>query len=606
MKKTILFFLFLSFTLSIFAQNQKNLFTAPWGVQTYTFRNSFPKGNSSTLDAIKTLGFTEIEGNNPKGMTPEEFKKACDERGFTIPSTGGDYAELVKDPMPAIKKAKIYGSKYIMCAWIPHTKGAFSLENAKKAVTDFNAIGKVMAENGLTFCYHAHGYEFQKYGDGTLLDYIIQNTNPKYVSFEMDVLWITHGGGDPVALLNKYGNRWKLMHVKDLKKGIVGDGTGGTPAENDVPVGEGQANWQQIIKIAKQIGIKHFFIEDESNKEFENIPKSMAYLQSLKEDKAPISQPLVSHIYTADPSAHVFNDRIYIYPSHDIDAGTKEDDEGGHFDMKDYHILSMDKVGGKVTDHGVALDIKDVPWAGRQMWAPDAVWKNGTFYLYFPVKDKEDIFRIGVATSKKPEGPFKAEPNPIKGSYSIDPSVFKDKDGQVYMYFGGIWGGQLQRWKDNQYQGKSDNPKKGEIARLPRVVKMSTDLKSFAEEVKEVKILDEKGNLFMEDNNEKRFFEASWVHKYKGKYYFSYSTGDTHNICYAIGDNPYGPFTYKGILLKPVQGWTNHHSIIQQHGKWYLFYHDVQLSGKTHLRNVKVTELKYNADGTIQTIDAYR
>ncbi|MBL7818362.1 MAG: glycoside hydrolase family 43 protein [Saprospiraceae bacterium] len=328
-------------------------------------------------------------------------------------------------------------------------------------------------------------------------------------------------------------------------------------------------------------------------------------LQAQDNKRKPKNQPLVSHIYTADPSAHVFNGRIYIYPSHDIDAGTKEDDEGGHFDMKDYHVLSMDKVGGKVTDHGVALDIKDVPWAGRQMWAPDAVWKNGTFYLYFPVKDKEDVFRIGVATSKKPEGPFKAEPEPIKGSYSIDPSVFKDKDGQVYMYFGGIWGGQLQRWKDNKYQGKTDNPKKGEVARLPRIAKMSADLKSFAEEPKEVKIVDEKGNLFMEDNNDKRFFEAAWVHKYNGKYYLSYSTGDTHNLCYAIGSSPYGPFTYKGVLLKPVQGWTNHHSIVQHQGKWYLFYHDVQLTGKTHLRNVKVMELKYNADGTIKTLDAY-
>ncbi len=606
MKKLTFSLIFFSFSFLALAQTNKPLYKAAFGVQAYTFRNSFPKDIIGTLDTIKAMGFTEIEGGNPKGMTPEEFKKACDARGISIPSTGGDYAQLVKDPTEIIRKAKVFGSKYVMCAWIPHQKGNFTLENAKQAVIDFNAIGKKMTENGLVFCYHAHGFEFQKYGDGTLLDYIIQNTNAQNVSFEMDVLWITHGGGDPVALLNKYGNRWKLMHVKDLKKGIVGDLTGGTPAENDVPVGEGQANWSLIIKRANAIGMKHFFIEDESNKEFENIPKSIAYLKSLKQGKTPISQPLVSHIYTADPSAHVFNGKIYIYPSHDIEAATKEDDEGGHFDMKDYRVLSMDNVGGPVTDHGMALDIKDVPWAGRQMWAPDAVWKNGTFYLYFPVKNKQDVFQMGVATSKKPEGPFKAEPEPIKGSYSIDPAVFKDKDGQVYMYFGGIWGGQLQRYKGNTYQGKTDNPKKGEAARLPRIAKMSADLKSFAEEPKEVKILDEKGKLFMEDNNEKRFFEASWVHKYKDKYYFSYSTGDTHNICYAIGDNPYGPFTYKGILLKPVEGWTNHHSIIQFKGKWYLFYHDVQLSGKTHLRNVKMTELKYNADGTIKTIDAYR
>lgn len=322
--------------------------------------------------------------------------------------------------------------------------------------------------------------------------------------------------------------------------------------------------------------------------------------------KKPISQPLVSHIYTADPSAHVFGGKIYIYPSHDIDANAKEDDEGGHFAMRDYHILSMDKIGGKVTDHGVALDINDVPWAGRQMWAPDAAYKNGTYYLYFPVKDKQDVFRIGVATSKKPQGPFKAEAAPIKGSYSIDPCVFQDTDGQAYMYFGGIWGGQLQRWNNNQYDAKGALREKDEVAILPRVAKLSADMKSFDGSVKEVQLVDENGKPFLEKNNDKRFFEAAWVHKYKGKYYFSYSTGDTHNICYAIGDKPYGPFTYKGIVLKPVQGWTNHHSIVEIGGKWYLFYHDVQLSGKTHLRNVKVTELTYNPDGTIKTIEPYQ
>ncbi|MFN3490339.1 MAG: glycoside hydrolase family 43 protein [Emticicia sp.] len=324
------------------------------------------------------------------------------------------------------------------------------------------------------------------------------------------------------------------------------------------------------------------------------------------QNKKPISKPLVSHIFTADPSAHVFNGKIYIYPSHDIESPTAQKEDGGMFDMKDFRILSMDSPQSKVKDNGVALDIKDVKWANRQMWAPDAAYKNGTYYLYFPVKDKEDIFRVGVATSKNPVGPFKAEPEPMKGTYSIDPAVFKDSDGNHYMYFGGIWGGQLQRWKDNQYQGKSDIPKKGEIARLPRIAKLSTDMKNLAEEVKEVKIVDENGNLFMEDNNDKRFFEAAWVHKYKEKYYLSYSTGDTHNICYAIGDNPYGPFTYKGIVLKPVLGWTNHHSILEFKGKWYIYYHDTEISGKTHLRNIKVTELKYNADGTIQTIEAYK
>lgn len=327
---------------------------------------------------------------------------------------------------------------------------------------------------------------------------------------------------------------------------------------------------------------------------------------STEVKKEYLSQPLVSHIYTADPSAHVFNNRIYVYPSHDTATGTAEDDLGSHFNMMDYHILSMDSVGGTVTDHGIALNIKNIPWAGRQLWAPDAAFANGKYYLYFPVKDKQDVFRMGVAVSDKPEGPFAAEPSPITGSYSIDPSVFKDDNGDFYMYFGGIWGGQLQRWNENQYDSTAGNRKPEELAVLPRMAKLSKDMKSFTESVKEIKIVDETGNLFTEKDNSKRFFEAAWVFKYNGKYYFTYSTGDTHFINYAIGDNPYGPFTYKGIILDPVEGWTNHHSIIESNGKWFLFYHDVQLSGKTHLRNVKVTELKFNTDGSIQKVTAVK
>jgi hypothetical protein len=344
-----------------------------------------------------------------------------------------------------------------------------------------------------------------------------------------------------------------------------------------------------------------------NNEEKKEEPKEEAKTEASTEKKKEYaSEPLVSHIYTADPSAHVFNSRIYIYPSHDTATGTKEDDLGGHFDMRDYHILSMDAIGGQVTDHGIALDIKDVPWAGRQMWAPDAAFANNTYYLYFPVKDKKDIFHIGVATSDKPEGPFKAEKEPIKGSYSIDPCVFKDDDGSFYMYFGGIWGGQLQRWNNNKYDSSVHNRKPDTLAILPRLAKLNKDMKSLAEPVKEIKLVDKNGNLFNEKDNDKRFFEAAWVFKYKGKYYFTYSTGDTHFICYATGDKPYGPFTYQGVVLDPVDGWTNHHSIIELNGKWYLFYHDVQLSGKTHLRNVKVTELKFNDDGSIQTINAYK
>ena len=264
------------------AQKKKLVYTAPIGLQTYTYRNVMPKDVPGTLDLIKALGITEIEGGGAKGYTLEEFKKMCDERGIKIPSTGAGYDELRK-PEELIKRAKALGAKYVMCAWIPHKGDNFTIEDAKKAVEDFNYAGKVLKENGIDFCYHDHGYEFRPYEDGTLMDYIIKNTNPAYVSFEMDVLWTTHGGGDPVALLKKYGNRWKLMHVKDLKKGIKGDFSGHTPAENDVVLGTGQADWVNIFKEAKKAGIKHFFIEDESNNELINVPKSIAFLRGLQE-----------------------------------------------------------------------------------------------------------------------------------------------------------------------------------------------------------------------------------------------------------------------------------------------------------------------------------
>jgi len=319
-----------------------------------------------------------------------------------------------------------------------------------------------------------------------------------------------------------------------------------------------------------------------------------------------LNQPLVSGIFTADPSAHVFNGRIYVYPSHDIEAGVKPDDLGSHFAMRDYHVFSMDAIGGRVTDHGVALDIKDVPWAGRQMWAPDAAEKNGRYYFYFPVKDKQDVFRIGAAVGTNPAGPFKAQPEPIKGSFSIDPAVFKDSDGRFYMYFGGIWGGQLQRWSSGAYKAEDVYPAKNQPALSAKVARLGDDMISFAETPRDVVIQDEQGKPLAAGDNARRFFEASWLHKYKDTYYFSYSTGDTHFIAYATGKTPYGPFTYRGNVLEPVLGWTNHHSIVEFQGKWYLFYHDAQASGgQTHLRNIKVTELTHRADGTIATIDAY-
>ena len=320
-----------------------------------------------------------------------------------------------------------------------------------------------------------------------------------------------------------------------------------------------------------------------------------------------ISQPLVTHIYTADPSAHVFNGKVYIYPSHDIEAGIPFNDNGDHFDMRDYHVLRLDSLTSPAVDCGVALDIKDVPWAKRQMWAPDAATKDGKYYLYFPAKRPDGIFQIGVAVGESPEGPFKPEPSAMEASYSIDPAVFADDDGSFYMYFGGIWGGQLQKYRNNTYGEGHEEPADNEPALGPRIARLRPDMKEFAETPREIRILDEAGKPLLAGDHDRRFFEASWMHKYRGKYYFSYSTGDTHFLCYATGDNPYGPFTYQGRILTPVIGWTTHHSICEIAGKWYLFYHDSILSeGVTHLRSVKVTELNYDATGRIVTIAPYR
>jgi Glycosyl hydrolases family 43 len=322
--------------------------------------------------------------------------------------------------------------------------------------------------------------------------------------------------------------------------------------------------------------------------------------------RSAISQPLADHLFTADPSAHVFEGKLYIYPSHDIDAGIPFNDNGDHFGMEDYHVFRVDTIGEMAHDCGLVLHVRDVPWADRQMWAPDAAYKNGTYYLFFPAKRPDGIFQIGVARGSSPEGPFVADPAPIAGSYSIDPAVFEDEDGTFYMYFGGIWGGQLQKYRQNQYDAAHELPLPQEPALSPVVARMTEDLLGFAEPPREVLILDEAGNPLTEGDNERRFFEASWMHRYGGKYYFSYSTGDTHFICYAIGDNPYGPFTYGGRILSPVLGWTTHHSICAYEGQWYLFYHDSTLSeGITHLRSMKMTPLYHDASGHIQLIEPY-
>lgn len=316
------------------------------------------------------------------------------------------------------------------------------------------------------------------------------------------------------------------------------------------------------------------------------------------------SQYLFPSDFMADPSAHVFEDKIYIYPSHDRESGTPENDNGDHFDMQDYHVFSLEDAGGEVTDHGKVLAVEDIPWGGRQLWDSDVACRDGKYYMYFSLKDKTDIFRIGVATSDTPYGPFVAQGDPMRGSYSIDPSAFQDTDGNYYLYFGGIWGGQLQSYRNNKLHPSGTLPHFHEPALTPKVARLSKDMLQFDEAPRDLLIVDEDGEPLKQGDTERRFFEASWMHKYQGKYYFSYSTGDTHQIAYATADNPYGPFTYQGVILTPVVGWTTHHSIVEYKGKWYLFHHDsVPSGGKTWLRSMKMVELSYDEQGRIKTIE---
>ena len=313
--------------------------------------------------------------------------------------------------------------------------------------------------------------------------------------------------------------------------------------------------------------------------------------------------PLVTNIFTADPSAHVFNDRIYIYPSHDIPHNGEDNDNGDEYQMRDYHILSMDDTSDEVIDHGEALHQDQVPWVSEQLWAPDVVYKNNTYYLVFPARDKEGNFRIGIAESDKPEGPFNPRADYIKGSFSIDPCSFIDDDGQVYIYFGGLWGGQLEKYRNGVFDIENKEPKGDETAAFPKVAPMLDDMSEFKSAPQDLVILDESGKPLTGGDEDRRYFEDPWMHKYNGKYYFSYSTGTTHKIVYAVGDNPMGPFTYQGVVLEPVIGWTTHHSIVEYHGKWYLFYHDSEYSGGiNHRRCVKYCELNYNEDGRIQSV----
>lgn len=249
------------------------------GMVSYTFRNSFSKNMAATLDSIKALGITNIEFSNLFGKTAPEIRKLLDERGMICTSFGTGYSDIVNNLKVVAENAKDLGATFVRVAWIPHENVPFTIEHAKKAVEDFNTAGKILKEYGISFCYHNHGYEFQSYQNGTYFDYIMANTNPDDVSFEMDILWVAHPGKNPAELLMKYPGRFKLMHVKDLRKGVAGDFSGGTPVVNDVALGSGQIDIAAVMKAAQQSAIRYYYIEDESPNVNLQVPVSIAFLK---------------------------------------------------------------------------------------------------------------------------------------------------------------------------------------------------------------------------------------------------------------------------------------------------------------------------------------
>ena len=199
-------------------------------------------------------------------------------------AVGSGFEGLQNDIQSIIDNAKAFDAKYVICYWIPHDGDNFTYEDMKKGVEVFNAAGKTLKENGLTLSYHAHGYEFREYegGKGTLFEYMMDNTNPEYVTYQMDVFWIKNPGQDPVALLKKYPNRWKSLHLKDRKHGTPNNLNGRQDPETNVVLGTGDVGIEAAMKTAVALGIKHFFIEDESSRALEQVPQSIEFLRSIK------------------------------------------------------------------------------------------------------------------------------------------------------------------------------------------------------------------------------------------------------------------------------------------------------------------------------------
>jgi len=256
-------------------------FKGPVGLQLYSLRADFTNDVPGTLEKVKNFGIKNVELAGTYNLPPEKFKEMLDAKGLKPISMHFPYDRYQTDLEGVASDAEALGLQYVGCAWIPHN-GDFDEKTCREAIALFNHAGETLAKHGLKFFYHTHGYEFQPFGQGTLFDLLMSETKPKYVHYQMDIFWIVHPGQDPVKLLQKYGSRFELMHIKDMKKGLKGDLTGHADVTNDVVLGTGRIDLPATLKAARRAGVKWYFIEDESPTAAQQIPQSLRFLEQVK------------------------------------------------------------------------------------------------------------------------------------------------------------------------------------------------------------------------------------------------------------------------------------------------------------------------------------
>jgi sugar phosphate isomerase/epimerase len=257
-------------------------FKGPLGIQLYSLRDQLGKDVPGTLAKVHEFGFHDVETYSTHGKTPEEFVALLKANHLRAVAGHFSYDDLKKDPEKVAKEAKALGLQYAGTAWVPHT-GQITEQWVRDTAKVFNQAGEVLAKHGIKFFYHNHGYEFVPHGDGTLFDLLMAETKPEFVCYEMDVMWTVFPGQDPVKLMEKYGKRWQLMHIKDLKKGVeTGSLSGGTDHKNGVVIGTGQTDWPALLRASQKAGVKYYFIEDEAPTVLEQIPQSLKYLEQVK------------------------------------------------------------------------------------------------------------------------------------------------------------------------------------------------------------------------------------------------------------------------------------------------------------------------------------